>query len=398
MAVKVLSYVPNPTAPGLANNYYSQAGTSGRSDDFSVKLDRRISDRQNLYGRFSWNTVNNTTGDVFKNAASPDAGVAGARNRSATIDDSYLIGGWVIHGNLGYAYHANPRDTNSRGFDLTSLGFPASLKEHAQFAMFPRFEPGGFTSLGGNATWIIGNKFETYTGIADATRLVGSHTIKTGMVYRANRVSNFRPNSPAGLFSFNESWTRDTYNSNRGGNTMASMLLGLMSGGRIQYEPQPALQVVYGGVYFQDDWRVNGRLTFNLGLRWDADRPLTERFDRTSWFDYSAALPITVPGMPQLRGGLVFANRNGTPRGQKDPDNNNFAPRVGLAYKVTNHLVMRTGFGVFYSPHHRHRPQLHQQRRHQLQRRHQHHHVHRRQPHAVHHALRPLFHRVQPAG
>lgn len=71
------------------------------------------------------------------------------------------------------------------------------------------------------------------------------------------------------------SWTRDSINSNKGGNTIASMMLGLRSGGRIQYEPQPALQVLYGGVYFQDDWRVNGRLTLNLGLRRDADRPLT---------------------------------------------------------------------------------------------------------------------------
>jgi hypothetical protein len=350
VAVKVLGYIPDPTTSGFANNYYSQAGSSGRGDDFSVKIDRRISQRQNLYGRFSWDTVNNSTADPFHNDGSPDAGVSGGRSRSATVDDSYLVNGWVFHGNLGYAYVANPRDSNSRGFDLTSLGLPASVKQQVQIPMFPRFEPAGYTPLGGNATWVIGNKFETYTGTGDATRLVGSHSIKTGGVYRLNRVSNFRPNAPAGLFSFNESWTRDSFNSNRGGNTIASMLLGLMSGGRMQYEPQPAIQVPYIGVYFQDDWRVNQRLTLNLGIRWDSDRPLTERFDRTSWFDFNAPLPIQVPGLPPLHGGLVFANRNGTPRGQKDPDNNNFAPRVGLAYKVSNHFVLRSGFGVFYSP------------------------------------------------
>jgi hypothetical protein len=350
VTLKLLGYIPDPTSPGPVNNFYSQAGSSGRGDDFSVKIDRRISQRQNLYGRFSWDTVNNSTADPFRNDGSPDAGVSGGRSRSATVDDSYLLGGWVFHGNLGYAYVANPRDINSRGFDVTSLGLPAALKQQVQIPMFPRIEPAGYTALGGNATWIIGNKFETYTGTGDATRLVGSHSFKTGGVYRLNRVSNFRPNSPAGLFSFNESWTRDSYNGNRGGNTIASMLLGLMSGGRIQYEPQPALQVPYVGVYFQDDWRVNQRLTLNLGLRWDADRPLTERFDRTSWFDFNATLPIEVPGLPPLHGGLVFANRNGTPRGQKDPDNNNFAPRVGLAYKLSNRFVLRSGFGVFYSP------------------------------------------------
>ncbi|MBL8221802.1 MAG: TonB-dependent receptor, partial [Bryobacterales bacterium] len=350
VALKTLSFYPDPNGAGVSNNYFSQAGSSGRGDDFSVKLDRRISDRQNLYGRFSWNNVDNTTADYFNNPGSPDAGASGSRNRSATVDDTYLVKGWVLHANLGYAYHANPRNSSSNGFDLTSLGLPASFREQAQFAMFPRVEPAGYTSMGGNATWIIGNKFETYTAIGDATRLFGGHTIKTGGVYRMNRVSNFRPNSPAGLFTFNEGWTRETFNGNRGGNTIASMLLGLMSGGRIQYEPQPALQVLYGGIYFQDDWRVNGRLTLNMGLRWDTDRPLTERFDRTSWFDFDATLPVQAPGLPPLRGGLVFANRNGTPRGQKDPDNNNFAPRFGFAFKLTDRFVLRSGFGIFYSP------------------------------------------------
>jgi len=350
VAVKILSYYPEPTQPGVSNNYFSQHGNAARSENFSVKIDRRISDRQNLYGRFSWNNVDNNLANHFQNFASPDAGWSGARNRSITLDDTYLLGGWVLHGNAGYAYHANPRDSVSRGFDLTSLGLPASFKQAAQFPIFPRIEPAGYASLGGNATFVIGNKFETHTWIADATRLIRGHTIKTGGVYRVNRVSNFRPNAPAGLFSFNEGFTREIYNGNRGGNTMACMLLGLMSGGRIQYEPQPALQVLYGGAYFQDDWRVNQRLTLNLGLRWDTDRPLTERFDRTSWFDFDAILPIQAPGLGPLRGGLVFANRNGTPRGQKDPDNNNFAPRVGLAYKVSQRLVVRSGFGIFYSP------------------------------------------------
>src|SRR5712692_704540 len=53
VAVKILSYYPDPTRPGVSNNFFSQQGSTGRSDNFSVKLDRRISDRQNLYGRFS---------------------------------------------------------------------------------------------------------------------------------------------------------------------------------------------------------------------------------------------------------------------------------------------------------------------------------------------------------
>ncbi|MDQ6707989.1 MAG: TonB-dependent receptor, partial [Acidobacteriota bacterium] len=350
VATKILSYYPEPNLPGISNNFFSQQGTRRASANVSTKIDRRISDRQNLFGRFSWNNFDTNLANHFGNVASPNFGIDGGRNHSLTLDDTYLAGGWVLHGNFGYAYAANPRNSAVTDFDLTTLGLPAALKNAAQFQIFPRIDLAGQASLGGDPTFVIGNRFDTATWSADATRLIRAHTVKFGGTYRLNRVSNFRPNAPAGLYSFNESFTRDSINSNRGGHTVASMLLGLLSGGRMQYEPALADEVRYGGVYLQDDWRVNGRLTLNLGLRWDTDRPLTERFNRTSWFDFNAPLPIQVPGVGPLHGGLVFAGRDGHPRGNKNPDNNNFAPRIGIAYKLTDHLVLRSGFGVFYNP------------------------------------------------
>ena len=204
--------------------------------------------------------------------------------------------------------------------------------------------------MGPDATYIIGNKFETYTWTADASKLIGEHTIKFGGVFRENRVSNFRPSSPGGNFSFDNGWTKATYNGNSGGNAIASMLLGLMSAGTISYQPALALEVPYVGAFVQDDWRVTNKLTLNLGVRWDSDRPMTERYNRLSYFNYNAPLPVTVPGVPQLLGGLEFADQNGNPRTIKNPQNANFAPRAGLAYKLTDKFVMRSGAGIFYGP------------------------------------------------
>jgi hypothetical protein len=350
VAVKILGYYPNPVLPGVVNNFFSQIGSYSVTNTFTTKIDRRISDRQNLFGRFSWSDFDQQVANHYSNAASPNEGFSGLRERSITVDDSYILGKWVLHGNYGYAYSSNPRDSNFEGFDLAGLGFPQSFKSAAQFPIFPRVSPAGYGDLGNDPAWIIGNKFETHTLTGDATRLLGGHTIKLGGTYRLNRVSNFRPSSPAGNFTFNEGWTRQTFNGNVGGNSVASMLLGLMNTGILQQEPNLALQVRYGGAYFQDDWRVNTRLTVNAGLRWDTDRPLTERWNRTSWFDFNAASPLKVPGLAPLTGGLVFAGRNGAPRGNKNPDNNNFAPRFGLAYKLSDRLVVRSGFGIFFNP------------------------------------------------
>jgi Carboxypeptidase regulatory-like domain/TonB dependent receptor len=349
VAARIVRFYPEPNLLGVTNNYFSQAATRGTDNNYSIRVDRIISPRQNFFGRFSISNFHNLLANHYNNLASPNAGVDNSRNRSISLDDNYTVGGWVLHGNYGYAYHSNPRSSTTDNFNLTSLGFPGSIDNYAQFHVFPRIEPAGYGALGGDPTFIIGNKFETHTLTGDLSKAFGSHLIKTGGVYRINRVSNFRPNAPAGVYTFNEAFTREVFNGNVGGHPIASMLLGAMAGGRIQNEPALALQVLYGAVFVQDDWRVTNRLTLNLGLRWDSDRPLTERFDRTSWFDFDAVVPIDVPRLPPLRGGLVYAGRDGRPRGNKDPDNNNFAPRVGLAFKVTNALVVRSGFGVFFN-------------------------------------------------
>lgn len=353
IAKKILSFYPDPNRDGVINNYFTQAGSRANRNVISVKVDRRISDRQNLFGRFSYDQSQTTQADQFGNAASPTPGFSGSRNRSATLDDTYLFGGWILHGNYGYAYHANPRAPKPEYQLLPSkLGFPGYVDSAAQFGIFPTINVAGYQRMGPESSYIIGNKFETHTWTGDMSKLVGHHTIKMGGTYRLNRVSNFRPNNPAGTYSFNDSWTRRVFNDTGGGDAVASMLLGLASSGQIRSEPVLALQVKYAAAYVQDDWRLTDRLTLNLGLRWDTDFPQTERFDRASWFDLEARIPLEAPPLGPFHGGLVFAGSRtpGAPRGVKDVDGNNFAPRVGLAYKVTSRLVLRSGFGIFYAP------------------------------------------------
>lgn len=259
-----------------------------------------------------------------------------------------------MHGNFGYSHHANPRRYQEEEFFSSTLGLPSALDAQQQFPAFPRFNIAEFTEMGDNASWYIGNKFETSTFAGDMSRLFGKHTVKFGGTYQINRVSNHRPNNPAGFYQFNRNWTRQRFNSGNQGNSIASMLLGTMSNGNMRFEPALSQQTIYTAVYFQDDWRMNDRLTVNLGLRWDEDRPLTERFNRASSFDFDAQQPglsVNLPGIEhQVLGGLQFAGVGGNPRNIKNFDNNNFAPRAGLAYKVTDKLVIRSGGGVFFNP------------------------------------------------
>jgi hypothetical protein len=346
---KLVTYYPAPTRPGIANNFFSSVGSRPTGDVFSTKIDRRLSTNHNIFGRFSWYNYAQLLPNDYGNVGSRNAGSSGIRTRSVTIDDTYVRGPWAFNVNAGWAYFANPEDAPPEAVPPSSLGFPKSLDSVAQFQIFPRIEPSGYSELGGNTFWIIRNAFETYNLNASASRVVGKHTIKFGGTYRLNRIAVRQPISPAGQYAFDNAWTRSIFNRGTGGDAIASMLLGLPAAGEFRQEPFLSTQVRYLALFVQDDWRVNSRLTLNMGLRWDSDRPLTERFNRASSFDPTAVLPIQPPGMGPIRGGLVFPGRDGRPRGIRDTDNNNFAPRLGLAYRVTDKLLIRTGGGVMYT-------------------------------------------------
>jgi hypothetical protein len=122
--------------------------------------------------------------------------------------------------------------------------------------------------------------------------------------------------------------------------------------GNLQYVS--ALSILnknYAG-YLQDDYKVSSKLTLNLGLRYEFETARTERFNRASReFCYTCTNPLQgkVPGL-DLKGGLKFVGVDGQPRGIYDRDFNNFGPRVGAAYSLTDSMVVRAGFGLYYVP------------------------------------------------
>ena len=126
----------------------------------------------------------------------------------------------------------------------------------------------------------------------------------------------------------------------------------------------PRLQNTYWAVYLQDDWKTTDRLTLNLGLRLEHEGPTTERSNRgNAGFDFAAESPLAagaeanyaanpIPELAALnvRGGLRFLNEDGAPRGHLDMPALLWSPRFGFAYRTTDWMVVRGGYGTFYIP------------------------------------------------
>jgi hypothetical protein len=136
-----------------------------------------------------------------------------------------------------------------------------------------------------------------------------------------------------------------------GGNSIASLLLGVGSGAYEIGSKNAATESKYFGAYIQDDWKALPRLTINLGLRYDLDIPRTERHNRMETFDSTAASPLAeTAGIPGLSGGVVFSGVDGASRRQYSPRWNDFGPRVGFSYELDTNTAIRGSYGIYYGP------------------------------------------------
>jgi len=197
--------------------------------------------------------------------------------------------------------------------------------------------------------------------------LRGRHSIKFGGDARNYRNFLFNIGSiSTGSFTFNEVYTKETSSSlaSPRGQGLAALLYGVSSTNQVLRGTTIAEQSTYYSGFFQDNIRLTRKLTLNLGLRYEIEGPVTERFNRASrGYDFSAASPLNaaaraayaqspIAELPldrfNLVGGLTFPGVNGQPRTLYHRDTNNFAPRLGLAYSLDDKTVLRAGWGMYY--------------------------------------------------
>jgi hypothetical protein len=352
---KALSYVPLPNGPGegvaKVNNYAYAPRNYQRSWQWSVRLDHRFSERNNLFGRFTRPTGVMDVGGPFGTPADPTGQISRNPVLNGVLNETLVLGPTRLL-NLRYGFTRRLENSGPRWsgrISLTDLGFPAYVAAAAVEEVFPRYAITGYSNLGSpsGARLLRGNDIHTW--VAEQTHIHGRHTLVYGADIRLYNQTPYQSGTPAGNYSFTQSFTQDPFRPGVGsGDALASFLLGY-GGGSINTQPAFAVRNAYAGLFVNDDLRL-GRLTVNLGLRWDYEQPRTERYNRFSLFDFSAPFPIPVPGLPNLTGKVGWAGQDGYPRGNFSPSYRNLGPRAGLAYRLRPRTAIRAGYGIFYLP------------------------------------------------
>jgi len=374
LAKKMLEFWPQPTGPGTSDarqNFFRVAVNERGYRSMMGRLDHNFSERHRFFLRLNYGRFWDRLQDL------PTIAHGNSTRRTAyglVLDDVYIFSPQLLL-NVRYGVNSmNPRLLRfSQGFDLLSLGFPKSLvneigaKTNPAGMAFPEVvvDGGAYTNLGANG----GNGRRVYyqTWAGTLTKMAGNHSIRAGGEFRLLRENGVDFGNVAPRLEFASTWTRgqlDTSPPAPIGQGLASLLLGIPSGGRIDSNASWAEQSKFMGWFIQDDWRLTRRLTLNLGLRYEYESPSTERFNRSiRGFDLQTPNPVEAQARAnyaraplaqvpvesfRVLGGLTFAGTQGQPRSLWGPDKNNFAPRIGLAFQLTPKTVLRAGYGIFY--------------------------------------------------
>jgi hypothetical protein len=357
VALKALSFYPEPNTVGNpttnANNYFANGSTSNVINAWDIRIDHTISEKQKFFGRYSDRYFDSDPNPLFPAADAVAEGLINGEDFDRGLTLGYTATPnerTIFDARLGFARTLYNYLNTSLGFQASTLGLPNTLDAASGTPLFPVFSPAGYQGLGNNGN--RHNAFMTYSLLSSLTLVRGPHVFKFGFDGRLIRVNDHESADSSGNFSFGTNFTQGpnpNATSANTGNGLASMLLGTGTGDLIQAYKDDASQSYYLAEYAQDDWRVNQKLTLNLGVRYDLDTPRTERFNRMNYFDPTAPSPLAsvVNG---LEGGLVFVGVDGRSRHQYHIDANNVAPRVGFAYSATRSTVVHGGGAVVYGP------------------------------------------------
>ncbi len=355
----LVNYYPAPINNQLQNNWIASGLGGNNSDEVSARIDHNVSDSTRLYGRYSYKREFKDVSPAYFGASDPagpgqrnpnnrwDVAVGVSQVFSPTFTMSLNVGGtkWVEGNNV-----------QSAGFKPSSLGFPSFIDPNS--AQFPVIAPSGYVGEGpqqgaGQADF----PRSAESGSVDFVKALGKHQLSFG--YMGVAIDENGGRIAPTQFNFDNLYTAgpDPTNPTAGtGDAIASMLVGTPASGNTGVAVFNVSRTWLHGLYVQDDWKATRKLTLNLGIRWELQTPVTDRFNRLTTFDYNAINPISSAVGTNYMGALAFATSGN--RGQYNTNYKHFAPRIGFAYQVMPKLVMRGGYGIFFPSQYINSPQI----------------------------------------
>jgi hypothetical protein len=355
VAQRTLEFVPLPNITGRDTNNYFTSGTQAMNrDNFDIKIDWNRTASNRIWGKYSAMDAQVTCpfalGEAGNNVPGCNSGTGDTLIQLATIGTTWTLSptflfdaniGWTRQGQsvLGFDFGTN------YGSDI--LGIPGTNGPDVRQSGFPTIEFGTqYSSYGNTNGWMPAfRNDQSYTGSFNFSAIKGAHNIRFGYDVVRHHLNHWQPelgSGPRGRLVFGGGPTA----LNAAGaaapgqyNSFATFLLGLptLGGKSVQLIRMTAFEWQHG-LYIRDRWQATQRLTLNLGLRWEYYPLMTRANGGIERYDAATNL-IYLGGYGNIPkdAGVTVSKRL-------------FAPRFGLAYRITDTTVMRAGYGITINP------------------------------------------------
>ncbi len=344
-ARKVLAGLPDPTTAGSTNNYVTLQQFKNVTDKAGGKVDVQASPRLSFSGRAGYRDADITDQPPIPLPSGGSGnGFTYVTNKQIALGATYIpTNTSLLEARFGWSDTIGGKNPPALG-----SGSAADLYGIAGLPSDPRVAGGlptqlitGFSDLGRQATnpqWQFPTVFNPKINY---TQTRGRHSLKTGYEFQHIQTQVQDVNPLYGRDQYAGQFTRPAGVAASNLYNLADFMLGLRSTYALSNILVANLRQNMHFVYVQDDLRLNGRLTLNLGLRYEYATPQWEKDNILSNFD------------PERRALFPATSGSVENRSTIRPDRNNFGPRLGAAYTITPKTVVRGGYGVSYVHFHR---------------------------------------------
>jgi len=328
IAKQILQHYPLPNVAG-ANNFVRTTTEPDNQDQADFRLDRYFGEKHRIFVRYTFFRDDDTPvtplPDGSGNLTSGVIGHAITRGDAFVGDYNFVISAAALNQfRVGYSR----RDLNQTSLQNGGINVPG-LPANSFGSTLPIFAVAGFQQIG--PTTAANSKFTTsITEFLDTFTLVrGRHTFKFGTDIRREALDVLNPPDPTGSFAFATTGTNSSTVSGSG-NALASLLLGQVNAFTIDIQKNVIQPRAHIAEFFaSDDWKVSPRLTLNIGTRYTLNFPSTEKNGQGAVFNLNTQV-------------LQF------PHTARELECCDFGPRVGLAYRIGDSWVLRSGYGMIF--------------------------------------------------
>jgi Carboxypeptidase regulatory-like domain/TonB dependent receptor len=323
-------YYPKPNAPGITNNFAATVPNQNNTDQTIGRIDQTIGEKVRLFFRYQrqWQTLlvgsPNPANATISPVDSDNFTIAYTHTLTPSMVSETRFGRQYSSASLVNSFYVN--NIAGAGASLGIPGFDSDVQYNNPG--IPDFMVSGFTAFSNVGT----NSFvddKTWQGAEQISFTRGAHTIMAGAEFRKLITGQEGGTSSRGVFNFTGQFT---------GYAPADFVLGLPQSLTTPVAPVRGVVAEWrDGFFVLDKWQVSRKLTVNYGLRYEL--PTVPYSVNGYHTELNAEQTLLVPEHPP-QPGFKFIY----------PNHNNWAPRVGFAYRITRGTVLRGGYGIYYNP------------------------------------------------